>query len=105
MKRTIPILVLNILLAASFPLKAQLSSIPYESGIYKISTPNHLKYLSIAVQNNETTEGKTFYLVNDIDMASINDFTPIGGSPCEKTTLYFFLSHYKKTEHLNYLNF
>ena len=70
---------MGILLAVPLLLKAQLASIPYENGIYKISTPNHLKYLSIAVQNNEATEGKTFYLMNDINMAGIDDFTPIGG--------------------------
>ena len=65
------------IIAGFLPLKAQLALIPYEDGVYKIYSPEHLNYLSIATQNGETTEGKTFYLMNDIDMANINNYIPI----------------------------
>ena len=68
---------LSIIIAVFLPLKAQLTLIPYEDGIYKIYSPEHLNYLSIAVQNGETTEEKTFHLMKDIDMKNIDNFVPI----------------------------
>jgi hypothetical protein len=65
------------MIAGFLPLKAQLELIPYEDGVYKIYSPEHLNYLSIATHNGESTEGKTFYLMNDIDMKNIDNYIPI----------------------------
>ena len=71
------VLLILSMIAGFLPLKAQLELIPYEDGVYKIYSPEHLNYLSIATHNGESTEGKTFYLMNDIDMKNIDNYIPI----------------------------
>ena len=47
---------------------------------YKISTAEDLVALSTAVANGNSYAGKYFELQNDIDMSSVENFTPIGSA-------------------------
>ncbi len=65
--------------------KAELSGVPnllkFEADgaeSYQITNAAGLVELSKLVRAGETFAGKTIYLANDIDMAKINDFLPIG---------------------------
>ena len=78
MEKLLKLIAFLLIVAVFLPLKAQLSLIPFENGIYKISTPEHLNYLSNAAQNEETLEEHIFHLMNDIDMLDV-EFVPIGG--------------------------
>ena len=79
MKHLFRLFITSFILISFTPLKAQLSSIPYENGVYQLSTSEHLMSLSAAVVGGDTTEGRTFRLMQDIDMKNITTFIPIGG--------------------------
>ena len=51
---------------------------PNAEGIYEITTADQLQLLAERVNNGETFSGKTFRLMNDIDLKG-HTFTPIGG--------------------------
>ena len=58
------------------------SSLPYSKTTYKITSTEGLQKLATLVNEGKYSGKSTFVLMNDIDLSSIDEWTPIGEEHC-----------------------